>query len=189
MKRRTSSDSRMWKGVGILWPASCSWLVSAAAGFALIIARQNLLPPPDDPAMVARFDALTLTGVVTATSMMVIRFSRGSLTHMKALAIGLYWVFLSILGEGAFRFFIDGRHAMRFLMLMIMGDSDPTGGWVWPFVLSLQLCALSVMHFLEEDLLHRPMLPRHEPTLPAGRHRWRTPSRVHRHLDSPPKSR
>ena len=84
---------------------------------------------------------MTLTAVVTLAAMVVIRLSGESLTRMKALAVGMFWVALSVSGERAFDAVIRGRHALRFFLQVIVWDSDPSGGWVWPFVLSLQLCA------------------------------------------------
>ncbi len=130
-----------------------AWLACIAAGLLLVVSRQNLFPPSNDPAETQLLDALSLASVAVLTGMMFRRGSPESLTYLQALSIGAFWVALSLLSVQAYRAAMEDRHALRFLLTTMMGDSNPGGGWTWNLFLIVQLTALPVTKFLREGFL------------------------------------
>jgi hypothetical protein len=135
----------------LLWRAVESWLFSVVAGFLLIVIRQNILPPPVDPGIVDRLDAVTLAAVVIATAMVFIREARDPLSYLECLLVGAVWVALSVLGHHLYSLWIHERYVMQFFVAVLLGDSTADRSWVWSMTFAVQLGAPMVLRLLRAD--------------------------------------
>ena len=135
----------------LLWRALESWFLSVVAGFLLIVIRQNIFPPPVDPGIVDRLDALTLAAVVIATAMIFFRETRDPLSYLECLSVGAVWVALSVFGHHLYSLWIHERYAMQFFVAVLLGDSTADRGWVWSMTFAVQLGTLLVLRLLRVD--------------------------------------
>ncbi len=140
-------------GIWLFSSAFNAWLACIATGVFLVLSRQNLLPPSNHPVETQLLDALSLASAAVLTAMLFRGGRPQSLTYLQALAIGTFWVALSLLAAQAYRLAIEDRHAVKFLLTAMMGDSNLGSGWVWNVFLIAQLTALPVTKFLRGSLL------------------------------------
>lgn len=138
--------------VRLLGSAFSAWLLSVASSFILIILRQNFLPPAEDLVTVRQIDAATLAGVIMTTAAVFLWRERDSLSYPQALAVGIFWVVLSTISLAIYRSHIDEYHALRILLDLMTGDSDPASGWVWSMFLTFQLITLPALKAFREAL-------------------------------------
>lgn len=139
--------------LGLFGAALKSWMLCVATSFCLVASRQNFLPPLDDLVITRQLDALTLAAVAIATAMLFLRKRYESATRWQVLAVGIFWVALSIISKRAYPLLMEDRHTLKFLLAVMMGDSDPLHGWVWRLFLIAQLTALPALKFLRGGLL------------------------------------
>ena len=125
-----------------------TWVLCISAGFLVVASRQNLLVPTDDLDTTHLLDAITFGTAATAAAFLFLRKHHDSLTFWRALAIGIFWVVLSLASETAVSYLLETRYALRFLLSVLLGTSDPTGGWVFGVFLTLQLTTLPAMKIL-----------------------------------------
>lgn len=142
-------------GVRLLGSAFNAWLLSVGSSFTLIIIRQNVLPPAEDLVTVRQIDAATLAAVITITAAVFLWRERDSLRYPQALIVGVFWAGLSTVSLAIYRSHIDEYHALRILLDLMTGDSDPASGWVWSMFLTLQLITLPALKVLRDALPSR----------------------------------
>jgi len=142
-------------GVRLLGSAFNAWLLSVGSSFTLIIIRQNVFPPAEDLVTVRQIDAATLAAVITITAAVFLWRERYSLRYLQALTVGVFWAGLSTVSLAIYRSHIDEYHALRILLDLMTGDSDPASGWVWSMFLTLQLITLPALKVLRDALPSR----------------------------------
>ncbi len=125
-----------------------TWVLCITAGFLLVASRQNLFAPTDDLDTTHLLDAITFGTVAITAAFLFLRRHHDSLTFWRTLAIGITWVVLSLASETAVSYLLETRYALRFLLSVMLGTSDPTGGWVFGVFLTLQLTTLPAMKIL-----------------------------------------
>lgn len=146
-------------GVRLLGSAFNAWLLSVASSFTLIIIRQNALPPAEDLVTVRQIDAATLAVVITITAAVFLWRERDSLRYPQALIVGVFWAGLSTVSLAIYRSHIDEYHALRILLDLMCGDSDPASGWVWSMFLTLQMITIPALKVLRDALSPRAGRP------------------------------